>query len=737
MASEQPLTAESERYKLILDVATEGFWDWDLKTDQAYLSPRYCQLVGCSPEDTRFDRHFFRSIIHPDDRDRVFDIIGEHLQGKRDISVIEYRMISRDGTVRWIEGRGKIVEYDGQGNPARIVGTIVDISERKRGEDTFHFLASRLPDTVVARFDRALRHIYVSDSIEAVTGKPWQFFIGRTNRDLGMPEELVQQWDAALHSVWDTGQARQIEFTFPAPDGRLFYYECQLIPELSDNGTIGSVVSISRDISERKRSELLLQQSEEKFRMTFEGASDAIFWADADSGMLINCNRAAERMLELPRTEIIGRDQTFLHPPEMAGHFAAQFRMTVAQHREVDNAEAIVISRSGRRIPVHIKHSVTRVGEKSIMQGLFRDVTEQKRAEEALRQSHILLNNLSLQVPGVLFQTLISPDGHTCTPYSSEKLHEIYELSPDQIREDVAPVFQRFHPDDRDRIIASLAAATERLTKWECEYRVLLPHQGLKWLYGAALPRKMADGTVAFYGIIMDISERIRAEEQLVELNQKLRALSDHLQTVQERERLAMARDIHDEIGQSLTVLKLDLQWIAHRLLTRESAVQERVNEMRWNIEQLTSAVQRFAAVLRPPLLDSLGLAAAIDWQVAEFSRRSGIECFVMLNEEIDPLEPQLATAVMRIVQEGLTNVLRHARATEVSVSLCKREGQLVLEIGDNGRGIRPEEIESPQAYGLMGMQERARICRGELTVRGAEGGGTLLRVTVPLRSGE
>lgn len=479
-------------------------------------------------------------------------------------------------------------------------------NERKRGEDIFHFLASRLPDTVVARFDRALRHIYVSDSIEAVTGKPWQFFIGRTNRDLGMPEELVQQWDAALHSVWDTGQARQIEFTYPAPDSRLIYYECQLIPELADNGTISSVVSISRDISERKRSELLLQQSEEKFRMTFEGASDAIFWADADSGILINCNRAAEAMLELPRTEIIGRHQTFLHPPEMAEHFADQFRMTVAQHREVDNAEAIVVSRSGRRIPVHIKHSVTRVGEVSIMQGLFRD-----------------------------------------------------------------------------------------------------------------------------------ISERVRAEEQLVELNQKLRALSDHLQTVQERERLAMARDIHDEIGQSLTVLKLDLEWIAHRLPAKESAVQERVNEMRWNIEQLTSAVQRIAADLRPPLLDSLGLAAAIDWHVAEFSRRSGIECFVMLNEEVDPLEPQLATAVMRIVQEGLTNVLRHARATEVSVSLCKRDSQLVLEIGDNGRGIRPEEIESPQAYGLMGMQERSRICRGELTVGGAEGGGTLLRLTVPLRSGE
>lgn len=238
-------------------------------------------------------------------------------------------------------------------------------------------------------------------------------------------------------------------------------------------------------------------------------------------------------------------------------------------------------------------------------------------------------------------------------------------------------------------------------------------------------------------GLFRDISERLRAEEHLVELNRKLRALSDHLQTVQERERQAMARDIHDEIGQSLTVLKLDLEWIEHRLPAEGGALRERMSEMRSSIELLTSAVQRIAADLRPPLLDSLGLAAAIDWQVAEFSRRSGLECFVMLNEDVDPLDQQISTAVMRIVQEGLTNVLRHARATEVSVSLCTREGQLVLEIGDNGRGIRPEEIVSPQAYGLMGMQERARICRGELQIGGMAGGGTLLQLTIPLREGE
>ena len=161
------------------------------------------------------------------------------------------------------------------------------------------------------------------------------------------------------------------------------------------------------------------------------------------------------------------------------------------------------------------------------------------------------------------------------------------------------------------------------------------------------------------------------------------------------------------------------------------------MNEMRASVDQLTARVQRIAADLRPPLLDNMGLTAAIEWYAAEFSKRSGLECYVMLNENIDPLDPYTATAVMRIVQEGLTNVVRHARATEVSVSLCKRDNKLILEISDNGCGIAEDQITSSEAYGIMGMQERARICHGEMEINGKTGCGTILHLTVPLDVGE
>ena len=226
------------------------------------------------------------------------------------------------------------------------------------------------------------------------------------------------------------------------------------------------------------------------------------------------------------------------------------------------------------------------------------------------------------------------------------------------------------------------------------------------------------------------------SDERLVELNQKLYALNEHSQTVQERERIAIARDIHDDIGQNITVLKLDVEWILHRIPDPDTDMFERLHEMRLSVDQLTSKVQRIAADLRPPLLDQVGLIAAIEWQVAEFGKRSGLECFMMLNEAIDPLDPHLATTVMRIIQEALTNVARHSKATEVSVSLCKRDGNMLLEISDNGCGITAEQLTAPKAYGMIGMQERARSCRGELEIAGEPGRGTTLHLTVPLATG-
>jgi len=223
-----------------------------------------------------------------------------------------------------------------------------------------------------------------------------------------------------------------------------------------------------------------------------------------------------------------------------------------------------------------------------------------------------------------------------------------------------------------------------------------------------------------------DISERKFAEE-------KFRDLTDHLETVREQERLAISREIHDEFGQALIAFKLDLSWIEHKFLPVDFQLTGRLNAMRSTLDLLVTKAQNIASELRPPLLDNLGLAAAIDWQVREFKRRCGIECLLMLNDGIKVHDKEVGTTVMRILQEALTNIAKHAKAQSVVVSLCETAANdLILEIVDDGRGIEQDEIHSALAFGLMGMRERARHCHGVLTIRGARGKGTTVRLEIP-----
>jgi PAS domain S-box-containing protein len=226
-----------------------------------------------------------------------------------------------------------------------------------------------------------------------------------------------------------------------------------------------------------------------------------------------------------------------------------------------------------------------------------------------------------------------------------------------------------------------------------------------------------------------DITERKLLEQKLMDLN-------EHLLTVQEKERLAISRDIHDDFGQNLTVLRLDLEMINLKKCTDCKILDESLTSMRKNIDLSTAKVQQVASNLRPPLLDSVGLAAAIEWQINEVRKRSAIEFFVLLNEDTGSLDQKVSTAMMRIFQEGLTNIVRHSQAKEVTVSLCKRDDRILLELTDNGCGITPEQIASSESFGLMGMNERARSCGGDLRIFCSPEGGTTLDLSIPLNTG-
>ena len=230
-------------------------------------------------------------------------------------------------------------------------------------------------------------------------------------------------------------------------------------------------------------------------------------------------------------------------------------------------------------------------------------------------------------------------------------------------------------------------------------------------------------------------NERRRAQEQLRESHEQLRALSVYLQHVREEERTRIAREVHDELGQALTSCKLDLSLLANKLPGNLSPLREKAKALSAHIDATIQTVRRIATELRPGILDHLGLIAALEWQANEFQTRTGIKCDVRTDLHEPVLTPDLATTFFRIFQETLTNIIRHAGATQVMVHLKEAAGRIILEVKDNGRGISPEEISNTRSMGLLGMKERAALLGGTFKIGPGPGGkGTLATVSIPLR---
>jgi len=287
-------------------------------------------------------------------------------------------------------------------------------------------------------------------------------------------------------------------------------------------------------------------------------------------------------------------------------------------------------------------------------------------------------------------------------------------------------------PDDHPQLDALLRRAARKSCRGEIR---LQSRKGAPLSVHLSLNPLRLDSTRAVCLIASDLSEMKRAEQELRASSEQLRNLAAHLLSVREEERTRISREVHDELGQSLTAVKLDLAWLAGRLPRRNGQMLERIRSTRQLADSIIRSVRRISTELRPAVLD-LGLAAAVEWQVQEFQARSGIQCKVrLLTREV--VASNASTAMFRIFQETLTNVARHAKATRAEVVLQKQGDRLVLLIRDNGRGFDQADPSLSKSLGLLGMRERAAILGGQVNISSAPGKGTTVTAWIPLPSPE
>ena len=234
-----------------------------------------------------------------------------------------------------------------------------------------------------------------------------------------------------------------------------------------------------------------------------------------------------------------------------------------------------------------------------------------------------------------------------------------------------------------------------------------------------------------------EITERIRAEEELKQSQEQLRDLASHLQLIREEEGSRIAREIHDELGQALTALKMDAHWLGLRLSSHQQVLVDKIKSMSMIIDTTVQAVRRISSELRPGLLDDLGLTAAIEWQAHEFCSRAGLQCSIRSEPEDIILDQSRSIALFRIFQEALTNIARHAHATRVEVILKENTDTVEMEVRDNGEGITAEQLAASRSFGILGIRERVHSLGGELRISGAPDRGTTVHVSLPIAARE
>ncbi|MDF9617408.1 PAS domain S-box protein [Pseudomonas entomophila] len=476
------------------------------------------------------------------------------------------------------------------------------------------------------------------------------------------------------------------------------------------------------------------QVREEALRLSqfsIDQSTVGIFWVNWDSHVRY-ANHAAERMLGFDEGALIERPLSDVEPSLSMDRWLALWKRARSGEGGELQFESQCVRADGSQLPVDLSLSFLRFRDAEYLVVFLSDVTERRRALAELRESEARLKGIAGNVPGLVFRLERDPaEGDPEFPYISEGSEALVGYSPAAIQHPQMGLRNLVHPEDRGDYhrVQDLALATDQ--DWSWQGRILTREGEQRWADIKATTRRLADGRMVWDGVVWDITQGKQAELALASSQEQLRELSAHLESVREEEKARIAREVHDELGQMLTVLKLEVSMCELAYGGLDTGLNERLASMKRLIAQLFQLVRDVATALRPPILDA-GIASAIEWQARRFEARTQIPCLVQVPDNLPPLSDAKATGLFRILQEALTNVMRHAQAHTVQIDLVREGGQLRLTVIDDGKGFIPGEAR-PTSFGLVGVRERVLMLGGSMSLDSEPGEGTSLSVAIPL----
>lgn len=713
------LRESEERYRALVEWSPEAIV---VHRDGKFIygNPAAIKMIGATSvaevtDQTILDR------IHPDFHSIARERAQAMTDGQTTLPMIEMKFVRLDGTTIDVEAQSTAITFDGA--PARHVSAR-DITARKRAEvalrrseERYRTILNASPDDITIT-DPEGRITMISPAAYAMFGYDQDVsFLHRSITEFIVPEDRARataQLDLKARGL-ATGAN---EYRGLRRDGSAFDIEVNSDFIRDDGGQPAGIVFVVRDITERKRTELALRESERRFRSYIEHSPMGVFIAD-ETGAYVEVNTAAAHITGYSAAELLTMQISDLLPPDALEAGGEHFR----QLRECGEARGeLPVLRKDGSIGFWIVEAAQISPTRFL--GFTVETTERREAEKKLSDSRDLLANLARLVPGVIYQYRLFPDGHSCFPFASAGMEDIYEVTPAEVRDDATPVFGRLHPDDAARVGAAIFESARTLEVFHCEFRVVLPRQGLRWRGSQAHPERMADGGTLWHGIVSDITARKEAELALQT------SLSD---------KDALLKEVHHRVKNNLQVIMSLLRMEGRRCVHADT--KSVLGEMQSRIHSM--------ALLHESLYRS-GTFAAVD--IGSYLNQLAAQSFrthttsagrIQLQLDLASVEVEMDQALPcgLLVNELLSNALKHGfpagRTGHVRVELQLVAGgpSWRLCVSDTGVGL-PADFASrrTQSLGLQLVSDLTNQLRGTLEVAPASGeSGAVFTVTFPL----